>query len=136
MINDIKQVIVNKLKEIYPDYTIYDEDVPQGFKTPSFFITLIEQDYSKRLNTKYKSLLSFDLAYFSNKDNTEIKNDCYSKQVELLRALDLVGGYRIQDKVTAMVENVLHITFNVNYSEMLTETENMMQEIEDINTNI
>src|SRR5665648_84131 len=98
MINSVKQAIVTKLLELHPSYTIYDEDVPQNFKTQSFLITLIEQDYSKRINVKYKSLLTFDVAYYSNKGIEEIKNDCQTVQLGLLRNFDLISKHRVLNK--------------------------------------
>jgi len=136
MISSIKQAIVNKLLELYPSgYTIYDEDVPQNFKKKSFFITLIEQDYNKRLNTKYKSLMSFDVAYFSDKKVTEIKTDCILVQLNILRAFDLIGGYRILNKRAKITDNVLHFIFDVKYSEFKEEIATIMQ-TETTNTNI
>lgn len=135
MINDIKQAIVDKLLELYPNYTIYDEDIPQDFKTPSFFIALIDQDYSKRLNNKYRSLLSFDVAYFSNEGKTEIKEDCLEVQLNLFRNFDLIGTYRILEKQATITDNVLHFTFNINYSEIITETGTLI-ETKEVNTNI
>lgn len=135
MINNIKQAIVNQLLELYPTYTIYDGDVPQNFKTPSFLIALIEQDYNKRLNNKFKSLLSFDIAYFSDKGITEIKNDCLEVQLNLFRGFDLISTYRAFNKQATIVDNVLHVTFNINYSEIKYEEFTKMQE-QQTNTNI
>lgn len=127
MISSVKQAIVDKIAETYPGYTIYDEDVPQKFKKPSFLITLINQDYSKRLNSKFKSLVSFDIAYFSHKDITETKEDCLNVQLKLLRTFDLVGTYRALNKQATIVDNVLHFTFDINYSEMSEESYIKMQ---------
>ena len=135
MISEIKQAIVNKLLELYPTYTIYDEDVPQNFKKPSFLVTVTEQSYSKRLANKYDSTVSFDVAYFSNKEKNEIKSDCQAVQVNLLRAFDLIGTFRIQNLQAITVDNVLHITFNVSYSELKTEKFVKMQK-QTTNTNI
>ncbi|SHH55002.1 hypothetical protein SAMN02745135_01171 [Caloranaerobacter azorensis DSM 13643] len=135
MINDVKQAIVNKLLELYPDYIIYDEDIPQNFKTPSFLISLIEQSYSKRLNNKYQSLLSFDIAYFSHKRKTEIKSDCLSVQLNLLREFDLIDTYRVLNKQATITDDVLHITFDINYSEIKEEEFVKMQK-QTTNTNI
>lgn len=129
MITSVKQAIINKLLELYPGYTIYDEDVPQKFKTPSFLIIVIEQDYEKRIANKYRSLLSFDVAYFSDKGSTEVKEDCLNKQIKLFRAFDLIGGYRILNKQARITDNVLHFTFNVSYSEMEEQKETLVQTI-------
>lgn len=135
MINSVKQAIVNKLIELYPGYTIYDEDVPQNFKTQSFLITLIEQDYNKRINTKYKSLLSFDIAYFSDKGVTEIKNDCLNVQLELFRDFDLISKFRVLNKQASIIDNVLHVTFDINYSELVVDVGVPMQ-TQQTNTNL
>lgn len=129
MINSVKQAIIDKIAELYPrpTYTIYDEDVSQRFQKPSFLITLIDQDYSKRLNTKFKSLLSFDVAYFSNKRTTEIKEDCLKVQLNLFRSFDLIGTYRVLNKQATIVDNVLHFTSDINYSEIRKELYAKMQ---------
>jgi len=135
MINDVKQAIAYKLLEVFPGYTIYDEDIPQNFKTPSFLITLIEQDYNKRINNKFRSLLSFDVAYFSDKGKTEINNDCQRVQIALLRAFDLIGTYRVVNKQATITDDVLHITFDINVSEIKEEEFAKMQK-QTTNTNI
>ena len=135
MINDVKQAIVNKLLELYPTYTIYDEDIPQNFRTPSFLVTVIEQNYGKRLDNKYNSTVSFDVTYFSDKGKNEIKSDCQAVQVNLLRAFDLMGGFRAQNLQATIVDNVLHITFDVNYSELKIEEFAKMQ-TQTTNTNL
>lgn len=128
MIDSIKQAIVNKLLELFPSYTIYDEDIPQNFKKKSFLITLTDQDYNKRLNNKSNSLLSFDIAYFSNKSVSEIKSDCLEVQLKLLRGFDLIGNCRALNKQATITDNVLHFTFNINYSEIKNEVFEKMQQ--------
>jgi hypothetical protein len=129
MINEIKSAIVYKLRDVFPLITkrYTDDNIPQDFKKPSFYVTVIDQDHKKRLNTKYKSLLSFDVAYFSDKGVAEIKSDCLAKQEVLLREFDIVGTYRIKNKNARITDNVLHVTFDVNYSEMKAETRIPMQ---------
>ncbi|XOQ44297.1 MAG: Phage protein [Clostridium sp.] len=135
MINDVKQAIVNKLLELYPTYTIYDEDVPQNFKKPSFLVTMIEQNYGKRLNNKYNSTIAFDVAYFSDKGKNEIKSDCQAVQVNLLRTLNTLDTFRVQNLQANITDNVLHITFDVSYSEIKTKEFSKMQK-QTTNTNI
>lgn len=135
MINEIKQAIAQKILEQYPSSTIYDEDIPQNFKTPSFLVTVIEQSYGKRLANKYNSTVSFDVAYFSDKKKNEIKSDCQAVMVNLLRAFDQVGTFRAQNLQATIVDNVLHITFNVSYSELKIEEFAKMQ-TQTTNTNL
>lgn len=118
MINDIKQCIVDNLLKIYPGITIYDEDIPQNFKTPSFLIILTDHNYNKRINNKFDGEVSFDISFFSSKDKFEIKNDCFKAQQDLFRNFDLITKYRALDKESTIVDNVLHFTFKIRYSEI------------------
>lgn len=120
MINSVKQEIVNRLKQLYPSYTVYNEDIPQRFKKPSFLINLIDQDYEKRMNRKFDSILSFDIAYFSNLK--DVKGDCQETQLELFRNMDSIGAFRVLNKQAIVTDNVLHFTFNINYSEIMDES--------------
>ena len=140
MINDIKSAIIAKLKEIYPTilkrYT--DDNVPQNFKTPSFFVSVIDQDYRKRMNVKSKSMVSFDVVFFSDKNTASIKSDCLDKQEVLLRCFDIIGTtkkFRVMNKSAQITDNVLHLTFDVNYSEIKEEAVILMQE-QTTNTNL
>ena len=127
MVNSVRQAIVDKLLGLYPVNKVYTDDIPQNFKKPSFIIYLIDQNYGKRMNIKFKSLLSFDVAYYSNKGVTEIKSDCQNMQLALFRAFDLMGTYRVLNKNAETVDNVLHFTFDINYSEMKVEIGTPMQ---------
>lgn len=135
MISDIKQAIAQKILKLYPEATIYDEDIPQNFKTPSFLVTAIEQSYGKRLADKYNSTVSFDVAYFSDKKKNEIKSDCQAVMVNLLRAFDLLDTFRARNLQANITDNVLHITFDVSYSEMKIEEFTKMQK-QTANTNV
>ena len=121
MIDEIKQVIAQKIHEQYPSATIYDEDIPQNFKTPSFLVTVIEQNYGKRLANKYNSTVSFDVAYFSDKGENEKKSDCQAVMVNLIRTFDLLGTFRTRNLQANITDNVMHIIFDVNYSELKIE---------------
>jgi len=137
MISEIKSAIVYKLKDVFPLITrrYTDDNVPQNFTTPSFFVSVIDQGYDKRINTKYKGLISFDVAYFSDMGVADIKSDCLAKQEVLLREFDLVGTYRIRNKNARITDNVLHMTFDVNYSEVKVEAMLPMQ-TQTTNTNL
>lgn len=135
MINDIKKCIAESLLKVYPNITIYDEDIPQDFEEPSFLVTLTDQDYSKRINNKFNGEVSFDISFFSEKDKFETKNECLKIQQELFRNFDLITRYRVLDKQSTIVDNVLHFTFKIKYSE-IREIEEVKMKVADLNTNI
>jgi hypothetical protein len=127
MMNEVKQAIKDKLLELYPTgYTIYDEELPAEYSKPSFYLILTNQNYSRRMNNKYTSLLSFDLAYYSNSD--EIRTDCLRIQQSLLQAFNVVGAYRVLNRNAKITDKVLHITFDIRYSEVIQEEVIPMQQ--------
>lgn len=132
MVNDIKQYIVNTLVSIYYEITIYDEDIPQNFKTPCFLITLVDHKYDKRIDNKFNGEVSFDISFFSSKEKTEMKNDYIKVQQDLFRSFNLIGSYRPINKNATIVDNVLHFTFDVKYSEVENERINKIQNIKTI----
>lgn len=131
MINDIQMAIVAKLKELFPDNVRkirrYIDDIPQDFKKPAFVLFEVDQEYSKRLNTKYNGRITFDLAFFSDKSSQEIKSDCLAIQEELLRGFDRFGAFKALNKNARITDNVLHMTFDINYSEIKVDTGVPMQ---------
>lgn len=110
--------IAQKLNELYPNCRVYADNVPQNFKAPAFVIYVIEQEYNKRLDNKYNGRISLDVAYFSDKPKSEIKSDCLEVQETLLREFDEVGEFRILNKNARITDNVLHITFDIRFSEL------------------
>lgn len=136
MINDIIQAIANKLTELYPGtgYEIYADDVPQDFSTPSFLITLAAHDYRKRIIGN-GATATFDVAYFSDKGAPDIKGDCRAVQENLLRNFNLIDSFRTTEKNAQTIDNVLHMTFSVQYSEIELIEETKIQK-QKTNTNI
>ena len=123
MINEVKQAIINRLLEIYPTgYTVYDEELPAEYSRPAFYLSVVNQDYNRRMNDKYTSLISFDLAYYSN--SSEIRTDCLNIQEILLQAFDLAGTFRVLNRNAKITDNILHITFDIRYSQ--TTAKNMV----------
>ncbi len=128
MICEINGAIAAKIKELYPAAKVYDEDVPQGFEEGSFFINVIDSSYSKALNSKFNASVTYNVDYFPA-DSLNSKNECYKISVNILRAFDLLNGFRIQDKASSVTDDVLHIQFTVKYREIIFKAETKMNDI-------
>ncbi len=131
MVSSINDEVKNKLLSLYPGITIYDEKVPQKFKTPSFFISIYDQDYEKRLNTKYKSTISYDISYFPHEEYNK-NNEMYIVQENLIREFIDMDTFRALNIKANITDDVLHIMFDVKYSEALSINETKMN---NLNTN-
>lgn len=134
MINSINQSIADKLNSLFNNVTIYDEKVPQDFKTPSFFISIYDQDYEKGISDRYKSTVSYDISYFPN-DEYSSNNEMYEVSSILLREIRDLGPYRAINIKANITDDVLHIMFDVKYSEAAAISEIKMNKIK-ANTNV
>lgn len=121
MINRIKNAIADKLSELYPNSNIYDEFVSQGFKSGSFFIDVINQDYSHSLFKVGKSTVQIDISYFP-KNNKLKNNEIEEVKANVLRNFNVLAGFRLVSKTSEIVDDVLHVQIKVNYGEIKDES--------------
>lgn len=137
MINSIETAVLKALQVDYPltIYKYYIDNIPQDYVKPAFFLKVIDTVYDKRLDKKYRSTVTFDLSYYSDLYDEDVIAECINIQISILRILDFAGIYKILNKNARITDNVLHVTFDVAYSEMVTETGTAMQS-QTTNTNI
>lgn len=134
MLDTIKAAIREKLNELYPDYTVYDEDLPVEYRKPSFLMNVKSQNYTNLLQGKFKNQVSFDISYYSNVPEA-IKGDCLKVGQALLAGFDVIENCRVTGKKGETLDNVLHFTFEIQYTVRKEEAFIKMQE-QEINTKI
>ncbi|MFA9462912.1 MAG: DUF6838 family protein [Velocimicrobium sp.] len=135
MINSIKQEIASKLVEHFEGSMIYNDDMLQESTKPAFLITITQQTFSRRLNAKTQSTISFDIAYFSGSPASEISTDCQMVQQELFRIFDCLGNFRVNSRRAKITDHVLHFMFDISYLEVKVQAETTMKS-QTINTNL
>lgn len=128
LILEMKEVIKNTLIDVFKSFTIYDEKLPEIYETPSFVIMVTNQEYSKRMNNRYKNVVSFEITYYSNEDFTNLKADCFEVHRELVRVFDIIRTYRVINKKSSITDNVLHFTFDIETFEKKVEETVKMQD--------
>jgi hypothetical protein len=124
--------MIDKLQGLYPETAVYDTEIPAAAQTPSFLIQLKSQAYNKLLNTKFSSLLSFEIIY--SPDILQDKEAIDLIQLTLLKGFELLESenlrVRIKNKKCSIEEGKIHFTFDIRYTEMIAEAVNSMREIE------
>lgn len=132
MTDDIILAVETQLKALYPNATVYCFYCPQNFKTPSFLISVVDQDYGRLLRGSFNSKLSLDVQYFSGEKSVDIKAtraDCVSMQETLLRRFNLIGRFRCINKDARITDNVLHFMFDIKYSERAVSADPHMEKM-------
>lgn len=134
MINALIEGIACKLNEGFPEIAIYSEEVPQNFKTPSFYIKCLTHSDSLLLSGNKRKITSFDIMYFplerSYSKEKEL-NSVLSKLVENMRLIK-AEGYKIKayDISTKKVDGVLHYFVSYNFINLKNKDDVKMEILE------
>lgn len=116
MINEILSGISNALEnEFGENYEIYNDEMPQDFLEPCFFIACIGPSEQQIFNSRYKRIQKFDIQYFPKAGKKEIYgvierlNNCleYIKNEE-----DILRGTQRNSEI---VDGVLHYFVNYDF---------------------
>ncbi|BDR73630.1 phage protein [Clostridium tetani] len=116
-IDDLRIGINNVLDKEFPNTTIYNEEIKQGFEEPCFFIKVLNSAQDKEFNIRYKKNVYFDIHYFSDKE--DINSDCLDMADKLYEVLEYiqVGNslYRSTNMTHEVIDGVLHFFLQFNY---------------------
>lgn len=110
------------------DCTVYREDVPQGFRTPCFMVTIYDQNPSKGINGRLKNTVSLDILYFPEKGGADVQQECWGVGQALIREL-VVPDFKMKNRNLKIEDNVLHFQFDVGYREYLEDDSRQMQNV-------
>jgi hypothetical protein len=123
-VEDIKNGIIKRLDELYPDIPKYDEQIKQGFDEPAFFVLQMDGAQQKQLSRTYKRSAMYDIHYFPDRRGLAEKADCQSMAEQLYENLEYINGassiYRSMRMKHEVVGEVLH--FFVSYENRLIKT--------------
>ena len=115
MIEDIINGIAAKLKDLFPQKNIYDENIEQGYEEPCFFIIYEDDDESRFPGNRYGIELHFRIIYFQ--DFSKRNNDLYSTRNILKLEFQYIEyknfKYRITEKHFEKQDKDLHFTFTI-----------------------
>lgn len=116
-INDLRISINKTLDQSFPSINIYGEEIKQGFEEPCFFVKVLSSGQDKELNIRYKKNISFDIHYFSDKD--DINSDCNDMSDRLYEALEYVkvnnSLFRPTKMTHEVIDGVLHFMLQFSF---------------------
>ena len=119
MVNAIVLGIAQKIRTVFneSEYSLYTENVEQGFNEPCFFVQLTSHTQKQRLANRYKETYCFEVIYYPSEGGNK-NQECLTVAEgldELLEYIsaegDLLRGTSLSSKIT---DGVLH--FYVEYN--------------------
>lgn len=111
MIDLIVKSIKKQLADAYSkdDIYIYDEDIPQDFKEPCFYVSVLNTSKTSLLNERFILNIPVVVQYLPNNKSKYKKAEINNKIIELLRLLKVIKLYDDTLNVVGMLN-----AFNVN----------------------
>lgn len=109
-INDIITAISIKLHQSFGDgYKKYIDEVPQGFKTPAFFIQFLNFEHIRQIGDRWKVTPIFNVQYFPSQGASESSNMTLKVQ-QALKVVKLLNGDRMlaRGANSEVVDGVAH----------------------------
>ncbi|WP_341465521.1 phage tail terminator family protein [Clostridium uliginosum] len=116
----------------FPNVTVYDEEIKQGFKKPYFFVKILTSNQIKELNRRYKRNVYFDISYFSDKESINL--DYFNMADSLYKTLEYVEvdskKYRTLNMKHEIVDEVLHFMFQLKFNLLKKIEQTDMEKLE------
>lgn len=135
---DIKRAVAERIKENYPDYDVYTEELEQGFSDRCFFISRITAFKQPKVRNEYveqyKYTHSFSVTVFSenNKGSLDSIADClYGALTYITADCQKIRGVNMSH---SMVDNSL--VFLVDYNTRVSVEDEKIPEMEVLKTNV
>ena len=129
MISKLYQNIAEALLKLYGDCPVYQEDVPQDFKTPGFLIMIYDLDKSSGINGREKTRLDVDVMYFPAAiPGNEARTECWAVAQRLNREF-VISEYAMRGRKASIEDDTLHYMFEINYREYLSQEDCLMQKM-------
>nr|WP_175559950.1 hypothetical protein [Clostridium uliginosum] len=130
--NDLIIEIRKILGREFPNVTVYDEEIKQGFKKPYFFVKILTSNQIKELNRRYKRNVYFDISYFSDKESINL--DYFNMADSLYKTLEYVEvdskKYRTLNMKHEIVDEVLHFMFQLKFNLLKKIEQTDMEKLE------
>lgn len=132
-INDIITAISIKLNQVFGDeYKIYDDEIPQGFKTPAFLILFLNLENIRQISGRWRVNTLFNIQYFPKNGRAEasdmsLKVQQALKEITLLNGAVMLGTNGNAEIVDGNAHNFINFNFYLQEVEVKTFMESLEQ---------
>jgi hypothetical protein len=137
-IKDIVTAISIKLHEVFGDsYEKYVDEVPQGFKTPAFFIQFLSLEQRQQVGKRWHITTLFNVQYFPSGGRIDASNHALKVQ-QALKDITLLNGalMRGTGATSEIVDGISHNFIHFNFFLQEQEEKIFMESLEQHSPNL
>lgn len=129
MVTDLKALIIQQLKQVFGEITVYDEPIRQGLKTPAFLVLIVNDSQERKLWNLSEWQFLVNITYFpADERNAYTENDKVSQTFK--ENFRYIGNQFHVNRLEAdKHDGTLAITFSVRKLIREIEVETKMQQL-------
>lgn len=138
MVESLYKAIAAECRSSVPELKkIYRDNIPQNMEFPCILVEIVETTAKRRLSERQRIKQNFDVQYFPGDESENRRKECEKVKQEMLRRFDVISAdgisFYVRSKSASIVDDVLHLMFDVTYTEY---EEKEVPKMEEMNTNI
>lgn len=138
MVESLYKAIAAECRSSVPELKkIYRDNIPQNMEFPCIFVEIVETTAKRRLSERQRIKQNFDVQYFPGDESENRRKECEKVKQEMLRRFDVIRAdgisFYVRSKSASIVDDVLHLMFDVTYTEY---EEKEIPKMDEMNTNL
>ena len=138
MVESLYKAIAAECRSSVPELKkIYRDNIPQNMEFPCILVEITETTVNRRLSERQRIKQNFDVQYFPGDESENRRRECEKVKQKMLRRFDVVSAdgisFYVRNKNASIVDDVLHLLFDVTYTEYEKKE---IPKMEEMNTNI
>lgn len=138
MVESLYKAIAAECRSSVPELKkIYRDNIPQNMEFPCILVKITETTANRRLSERQRIKQNFDVQYFPGDESENRRKECEKVKQKMLRRFDVVSAdgisFYVRNKNASIVDDVLHLLFDVTYTEYEKKE---IPKMEEMNTNI
>lgn len=138
MVESLYKAIAAECRSSVPELKkIYRDNIPQNMEFPCILVEIVETTAKRRLSERQRIKQNFDVQYFPGDESENRRKECEKVKQEMLRRFDVISAdgisFYVRSKSASIVDDVLHLMFDVTYTEY---EEKEIPKMEEMNTNL
>ena len=138
MVESLYKAIAAECRSSVPELKkFYRDNIPQNMEFPCILVEITETTVNRRLSERQRIKQNFDVQYFPGDESENRRKECEKVKQKMLRRFDVVSAdgisFYVRNKNASIVDDVLHLLFDVTYTEYEKKE---IPKMEEMNTNI
>ena len=138
MVESLYKAIAAECRSSVPELKkIYRDNIPQNMEFPCILVEIVETTARRRLSERQRIKQNFDVQYFPGNESENRRKECEKVKQKMLRRFDVISAdgisFYVRSKSASIVDDVLHLMFDVTYTEY---EEKEIPKMEEMNTNL